>query len=510
MNLEIRNLFDLLSYTANRVPDRIAFLDGKKSITFGELKENAERIGTCIAELLPVQSPVAVFMEKSLMEVAAFFGVLSCGDFYVPLDASLPQGRIVKILKRTQARVLLCDEANLALAEKLTEGTETSIVQVEPVLQTMPNAALISRRREQVIDADPAYVVFTSGSTGEPKGVCASHRNALDYTEQLVTALSLDENAVFGNQAPFCYDACLKDIMPTIALGARTVLIPQGLFSFPCDLISFLNEHKVNTICWVGSSLHLVSALNTFDDIKPQYLTRVVFGSEVVPASSIRTWFAACPGADFYNLYGPTETTGMCCCYHLPGPLQDGERIPIGRPLPNRQLLILSPEGKLLPPGQTGEIAIRGSAVSLGYYSDKELSSGSFIQNPTEKRFRDIIFCTGDLGYLGEDGLYYFIGRKDDQIKIMGRRIEPGEIEAEAENLPGAGLCAVIFDKTCERLVLFYTGNANAQELQRKLGASLPSYMVPRQCIHLDSLPHTPTGKIDRRALRERAEKGRL
>ena len=185
------------------------------------------------------------------------------------------------------------------------------------MIQTPIDDGALDRIYRRAIDTDPIYIVFTSGSTGIPKGVAACHRSVIDYIEQLSEALHFNEDTVFGNQTPLYFDACLKELYPTLKFGATTYLIPRNLFSIPTALVEYLNQHKINTVCWVVSALTMISAFGTFELVKPKYLHTVAFGSEVFPIKQFRLWRQALPEATFTNLYGPTEGTGMCCYYRV-------------------------------------------------------------------------------------------------------------------------------------------------------------------------------------------------
>jgi len=332
-----------------------------------------------------------------------------------------------------------------------------------------------------------------------PKGVTACHRSVVDYIEELSAVLEVDEHTVFGNQSPLYLDACLKELLPTIKFGATTYFIPKSLFMFPVKLIEYLNEHRINTICWVASALGLVAGLNTFAKVMPHTLRTIAFGSEVFAVKHLNQWRAAAPDAQFIHLYGPTEATGMSLFYKLDRDFAEGDAIPIGRPFPNTDILLIDENSNEPPQGQPGEICIRGTCLCLGYFNDPERTAAAFAQNP-HAPYTDLMYKTGDLGYVGEDGNYYFLARKDHQIKHMGYRIELTEIEWVAMRIPGVQLACAIFDGEASRIVLYYMGDDTAPKtaVQAALKADLPRYMLPHAIIPIPSLPQTPGGKIDR------------
>ena len=486
-------------------PNKVAFSDGELSLTFEEVYDRANRIGSYLNENGIYKRPVVVFMRKSPREVTAFFGVISGGCFYVPIDEEMPRDRIQLILNNVRSPLVICDEDTLPVASNF-DVPDGKVVLYDDLIKTEPNMEALDEIYDRSLDIDPIYIVFTSGSTGIPKGVAACHRSVIDYIEQLSEVLSFNENTVFGNQTPLYFDACLKELYPTLKFGATTYLIPKTLFSQPVALLEYLNKHQINTVCWVVSALTMVSAFGTFDIVKPEYLHTVAFGSEVFPIKQFRLWKNALPNASFTNLYGPTEGTGMCCFFHADREFADDEAIPIGRPFRNREILLLTDDGKLAENGREGEICIRGTAVTLGYYNDPERTSKAFVQNPLNTAYPEIIYKTGDMGKLNERGELVFVSRRDYQIKHMGHRIELGEIEVSANMIDAVQMAACIYDKVKGKIVLFYVGTCTEKELTVALKERLPRYMIPNKLIRLETMPLTANGKLNRVELKNNFE----
>lgn len=483
-------------------PDKTAFSDGTVSFTFAEVDKRCRSIGSYLSSRQIYKRPIVVFMQKSPQEITAFFGIIAGGCFYVPIDEEMPSGRIQLILNNVQSPLVICDETTLAIAKSFEVGNG-KVVLYDDIVKTEINEAALSQIYRKAIDTDPIYIVFTSGSTGIPKGVAACHRSVIDYIEQLSEILDFNEDTIFGNQSPLYFDACLKELYPTLKFGATTYLIPKSCFSFPTKLVEYLNEHKINTICWVVSALTMISAFGTFDTIKPEYLHTIAFGSEVFPIKQFKKWREALPDAVFTNLYGPTESTGMCCYYRVDRDFEDGEVIPIGHAFPNREILLLSEDGTLAPDGEQGEICVRGTSLTLGYYNDPERTKDAFVQNPLNTSYPELIYKTGDIGRLNGAGELCFVSRKDFQIKHMGHRIELGEIEVNVNMLPGIKMSACIYDTVKSKIVLFYVGDPTEKELVLEMKGRLPRYMLPNRTVKLESMPLTANGKIDRVRLKE-------
>ncbi|NLL96916.1 MAG: amino acid adenylation domain-containing protein, partial [Clostridiaceae bacterium] len=366
------------------------------------------------------------------------------------------------------------------------------------------NEDTLNNIRDKSIDTDPIYIVFTSGSTGKPKGVVACHRSVIDYIETLTEVLEISQDTVFGNQTPLYVDACLKEIFPTLKFGAKTYIIPKELFMFPIKLVEFLNQYKINTVCWVVPALTLISGLGALDKVVPEYLHTIAFGSEVFPIKQFNIWRKTLPNARFINLYGPTEATGMSCYYVVDREFALDESIPIGKPFRNTEILLLDESDRLVKKGEQGEICIRGTSLTLGYYNDFEKTGEVFVQNPLNKMYPELIYRTGDIGRINERGELVFVSRKDYQIKHMGHRIELGEIEMVMNQMEGIQSASCIFDDDKKKIILYYVGNVSKADVVNYCRDKLPRYMIPNLVEKLDFMPLTPNGKINRLALKER------
>lgn len=498
----MNNVLEYMEQTVPRVPTKLAFSNGEEGVTFKELYDRSRAIGSALAERGFSREPVVVYMQKHPDMVNAFFGVVYSGCFYVPIDEEMPVHRIRLIFETVQPRAVICDEKTREHALEMGYGDQ--ILMFKDLITHPVNVALLGDIRRAALDVDPIYIVFTSGSTGIPKGVAACHRSVIDYIETLSEVLEFNSDTVYGNQTPLYFDACLKEIYPTLKFGATTYFIPKNLFMFPVKLVEYLNQYKINTVCWVVSALTIVSSFGTFDTVKPEYLTNIAFGSEVFPVKQLKIWRETLPNARFTNLYGPTEATGMCCYYKVERDFEPGEVIPIGGPFRNTQILLLKEDNTLAEQGETGEICVRGTSVTLGYYNNPEKTKENFVQNPLNKNYPEIIYRTGDLAKRNEQGELVFLTRKDDQIKHMGHRIELGEIEAVAALIDGIRSVCCVFNPNKNKIGLYYVGDPEELTLKAELKNRLPRYMLPHAVVSLPEMPYTPNGKVDRSLLKKR------
>lgn len=496
------NVLEYLDDAAADFPQKIAFGDENTTLTFSKLYDNARAIGSFLYKHGIYKKPVVVFMQKSPQTISAFFGVISAGCYYVPIDEEMPAQRVSLIIEQLSPQAVICDAVS---KDKIREyGFSGKILLFDEIISTVIDETALVSVRDQAIDTDPIYVVFTSGSTGIPKGVVACHRSVIDYTEALTKVLRIDGDTVFGLQVPLYVDACLKEIYSTLKFGATTWMVPKQLFMFPIKLIEFMNQHEINTVCWVVSALTIISGLGAFKKIVPKYLRTIAFGSEVFPIKQFHLWKQHVPDARYINLYGPTEATGMSCWFEVERDFDLDEAIPIGKPFKNTDILLLDDSDCLAAKGEQGEICIRGTSITMGYYSSFERTKQAFVQNPLNKNYPEIIYRTGDIARYNERGELVFISRKDSQIKHMGQRIEIGEIEMAANSVNNVSGVCCIFDKKKKKIVLYFTGDTDEAFVSKTLRGKLPRYMMPNLIFKLERLPYTPNGKLDRVSIKNK------
>jgi len=495
-----KNILEYLEQTVKIYPKKTAFSTGKESMSFAEVYSGARAIGSALANKGFYGEPIAVIMDKHPRTVTAFFGIIYSGCFYVCIDEKMPEARMRAIIDKLEPRAVISDKKNIKTAQMLDIE---NVFLYDDIVSCEENAQALAAVRGKQSSTDAIYVVFTSGSTGTPKGVVACHRSVIDYTETLTEALGFTSETVFANQTPLYFDAPLKEIMPTLKFGATTYFVPKMLFSFPIKLVEYLDEYKINTVCWVVSALVQISSLGALENHTPKYLTTVAFGSESFPRKQYDLWRAALPEARFFNLYGPTEATGMSCYWYADRELEENEPIPVGRPFDNTDIILLDDENTR---AEQGEICIRGTCLTMGYYNDAEKTDAVFVQNPLNKTYPELIYRTGDIGRINERGELVFICRKDSQIKHMGHRIELGEIESAALKADGVSRACCVYDNDGKRIVLYFVGDTDHAKLAETLREYLPRYMLPALTVKLDAMPLTSNGKIDRKGLKERAE----
>ncbi len=492
-------ILDYLEETSSKFPDKIAFADINSSVTWKEFVARSKEKSAVISKYFKKGSAVPVMIEKSVKTLEYFFAALYAGCFYSYFDATFPDSRLNSMIETLGVKHIIADNrfekklSNLNITPLFEKAFDEECLEYDDT------------RRREIIDTDAAYANFTSGSTGTPKAVVVSHRCVIDFISIFTELFGIEADDNIANQAPFDFDVSVKDIFSGVFTGASVHLVPKMFFSFPTKLLDFLEEREITILIWAVSALCIVSTLNGFDYKIPKKLRKIMFSGEVMPIKQLEIWKKFIPNAVYINLYGPTEITCNCSYFIIP---QDAKLsaytkgIPMGKPFPNERIFLLDENNSLVTDYDTeGEVCVSGSCVALGYYNS-EKTKEVFVQNPLNKSTFERIYKTGDLATLNKDGNYYYIGRKDTQIKHMGHRIELGEIEsaiASYENITRA--CCIFTDN---KIHAFYTGKeSEKKEIVSLLKQSLPAFMIPSDFIYTDEFPLTKNGKVDKKALTE-------
>lgn len=493
-----------LDETAKRLPNKLALQDISGNITYQEYRSKSLAIAYKIVELNKgeMKKPVVVYLEKGKEVLVSFMGVAYSGCFYSPIDTEMPPSRVNKILEVLKPEIVITTNKLKTNFEKF--NFYGSYIIYEETICSEENETAVKPYTEKIVDTDLLYVLFTSGSTGVPKGVSICHRSVIDYIDWVTETFNITQKDTFGNQAPFYFDNSILDIYSCMKTGATLNIIPKKLFFQPVPLLEYIKYNKINTIFWVPSALIVVSKLKAFRNVDlSDTLKRVLFCGEVMPNKQLNIWRKFLPNVTYANLYGPTEITDACTYYIVDREFSDDEPLPIGIPMSNTDILVLNDEDKLVTDDEVGELCVRGTSLAMGYYNNPEKTRSAFVQNPLNKAVPEIIYRTGDLVRYNEYREIIYISRKDFQIKHLGHRIELGEIETAISSLEEVTLNCCLYDEKNQRIVLFVDAQVDRDYIKERIEKLVPEYMIPGKVIYLENMPINANGKIDRIKLKE-------
>ncbi|WP_349688688.1 AMP-binding protein [Campylobacter coli] len=498
------HIYDFLEKSLIKFSEKTAFVEPfakeRKEIAYKDFDLFSKKLASEILKTLknnkPTQAPVLIILPKGIDCLISFFGVALSGNFYTLLDEKSPKERVEKVIEVLKPKLFITSKDlnfNLDLPTLYTQDFESFNI----------DESLIKNAKEKHIDTNLLYVLFTSGSTGIPKGVSIAHKSVIDYAFHFCEAFEVDENEIIANQAPLYVDASLPDILATIKPSATLHLIPNHLFAFPNKILDYLEQEKITMIFWKPTVLiYFIKDQDNLKNYPLKNLNKILIGGEIMPIKQLNIWRKHLPNALFANCYGPTEITDVCCYYILDREFSENEILPIGKAYKNTELLVFDENMNFISPkqiGVKGELFVRGTSLSLGYYNDKEKTKQAFIQNPLHDNYLDLLYKTGDIVSYNEFGELLCYGRNDNRIKFMGHRIELEEIESVINSHSKIILCACIFK---EKIICFYESD---EELDFKafLKDKLPSYMIPKHFIKIEKFKLNQNSKIDRKALHE-------
>ncbi len=481
-------LDDLVSAAAARTPERVAVREPKDSITYGALEERINGVAAQLASLGVVAGDrVGLFMPKSIDAVVALLGILRAGAAYVPLDPAAPVERVRFALEHCGVRVLFVAGRPKKQADKADPPLPFEMIApTEDRTTTRPN-----RTRT---DQDLAYILYTSGSTGSPKGVAITHLQSLTFVRAATEVFAITGADTLASHAPFNFDLSIIDLFCAFAGGAEVALVPEKWISFPAQMAELV-ESGVTVWNSVPSALVQLLDRGGLEARDLSKLRLVMFAGEPFPTEPLTRLKAALPHSTLMNVYGQPEANSST--YHVVEEIESP--LPIGAPFPNYDVLLIE-DGAI---ADEGEIHVVSAAVASGYYRDPERTAKAFVPHPV-RDVRGSVYRTGDRAARDARGRLIFKGRNDDAIKVRGYRVELGELEgvARGEGVEDAAAVATPDAEAGHLLHLFVIGDVDAA--RARLGKMLPKYMQPTTLVAIDVLPRTPTGKVDRRALRDR------
>lgn len=516
----------LLLESANKFPERKAVVFKDESITYKELETITNQLANSLFSIgVRKGDRIGIFLNKSIPSIISIIGILKSGACYVPVDPLAPVQRLRYIINNCGIDCLITSPDKIAkieqefaghlplktviltgdLPEDIKVSSETSLIPWQDVLSIKDKRSLSIKST----DSDVAYILYTSGSTGDPKGVMISHLNSLTFVNMACEFFQINEEDTLSNFAPLHSDMSIFDIFTAIKGGATIAIIPESAAIFPVKLAEAIQDNKITVWNSVPSALSLLATYEKLDNFDFSNLRLILFAGEVFPLKYLRRLKKFIPGAGFYNMYGQTEANSSLYYWVDQVPSDETETVPIGKEFPNFEVFGLDENGKKIQTaGERGELYIRGSSVALGYWNETEKTGASFVKNPVCSNAREIVYKTGDLVTIDNDNNYLFLGRKDHMIKSRGYRIELGEIEtaiASHERVKHVVAVPIPDELVGNRIaVIVVPVSENSLKKEDILGhcdQRLPKYMIPEIVEFRESLPMTSSGKVDRKKL---------
>lgn len=491
---------------SERVAYRYNNDDIKTEYTYSELKSDSDRIASYFKRTLGEdKSPVVVIGHKSHLMLAAFIGAVKSGRPYCPIDINTPTNRIKSIIEKiSPSCVINLENIDFSLFD---------YIETDKILEIIENEEIIIESDDYVKPGDLYYIIYTSGSTGNPKGVMITYENLNNFVKWSESFVDIKSDTVFLNQAPYSFDLSVMDLYTGLSSGATIFSLDKNV---QADYKMLLQElGNSNSTVWVStpSFADLCLADRSFDDKLMPKLANFLFCGEVLTNKTCKRLKKRFPKAKIINTYGPTESTVAVTSIEITEDvLNKYDPLPIGTPKPGTDIIYICEEQKMVEAEKEyGELIITGDTLSPGYYKEQELTSKVFKKLKYSGKMENAYY-TGDLGYK-LDGLYFCSGRKDNQIKMHGYRIELGDIETNLCHLEEVTQCAVLphyVSGKVQRLTAYVVCNIviedqmeKAMDLKEKLQKYLQPYMIPQRFVFLNSLPMNDNGKIDRKALLE-------
>lgn len=511
---------------ARERPDAPAIIAGTEQMTYGQLDELSSRLCNALrSKGCQVGDRVCLMQSKTPRTIVSILATLKAGAIYVPIDMAQPPARIAKILDRCEPQCLLADPPSSTMfqevlnhseaARRATIGfvgdqTDPSSNLSDPLFWNDLNQYAPEAPTALTSPGDAAYIFFTSGSTGIPKGVIITHANVYHFVEWGVNYFGIDATDRLSGFTPLYFDLSTFDLYATFMAGAQLHLVSPQYALLPHKLANLIRSSELTQWFSVPSVMTYLASADAVGENDFPSLRRVLWCGEVLPTTTLIHWMKRLPNVMFTNLYGPTETTVASSYFTVQScPEDDRQEIPIGLACEGEQLLILDDSLNEVPTGEQGDLYIQGNGLGIGYWQDTEKTDEAFIPHPTSSGEK--IYRTGDRARNDSDGLVYYIGRNDAQIKSRGFRIELGEIETALNSEPSLAEAAVVAVDSagfegqliCCAYVAQGSMNLEPSEIGRQLRLQLPSYMVPAQWEKMDRLPRNPNGKVDRNLLRD-------
>ncbi len=504
-------IMDYLEDLPKEYEQKKAFISPDESVTYAELREKAHLVANFLIQQGMFHKPIALILPESIACLVCFLGAAYSGNYYAPFDPVMPENRLKLVLQQFAPELIIVKKQDyLKIAEMEKEAGTSKIVVYEDIASGIIYGDAIRETRKQLTDADLLYVLYTSGSTGIPKGVAVSHNNVNFICEGHSKVFSLDSDSIIGNQFAIYFAASVFVIYTTIRNYATCLIGFGRLVMNPSEWNAYLQDNGVNTLTGMPATFRLLQNSGCTNGSAVNNVNKIILGGDKMYVWEARKILRIFNNARMFSAFGATEIGGNFFSSEVNQWLEcktraENDILPMGRKFDNVDVLLLDENKKR---AQEGEMYIRFSAIPYGYYDNPEKTDEAYVQNPENSLYPERVFKSRDKVKLNDEGIYEYLGRMDFMIKRHGYRIEPGDIENAASNCDGVKQCCCIYVEDEEKLCLFYVGNLIEADCYKNIKKELPSYMMPNNIIKLKEMPLNINGKYDRRALEVIARRG--
>jgi len=495
-----------LEESAKKFPDKIAFKDNKSSISYKVLNEKTNALAQYFLYLgIEKGDRIGIYLDRCIENTIAIYGILKARACFVPLNTTDPTNKIEEIIEDCGIKFLVSKQnvsSKIGGVDEICKSIKGIINldgSLKPINSKTEEEVLSSSHKDlnlNILNEDLAYIMYTSGTTGRPKGIMHTHRSGLDYARFSAELYDIKPSDVFASHSALYYDISTFAYFTVPFVGATTVIASEAEVKMPVSLSQFIEREKITIWYSVPLALSQMLSVGFIEKRNLSALRWVLFGGEVFPISQLNILMTLLPNALFSNVYGPAEVN-QCTVFNFNSSLKIDNTLPLGVTSFNAEVLVVDENNKSLPTNTIGELLVRSSTMMLGYWNKPELTQSKLYhdhQNGVIKSF----YCTGDLVKIDELGQLLFYGRKDWQVKVRGYRVELSEVEAHITSIFNISEVAVIKTKD-SYLHAYVEGSINfsEKEIKRKLSKKLSTYALPDKITFVEKIPRTQAGKID-------------
>ncbi len=495
----IYNILEYLEASAQKLPEKVAFYDDREKLTYAQLVKVSKAIGSALTAVSPMRTPVAALMDgRSIKNVSAFLGIVYAGCANAPFDITMPTERLALLLDLLAPSAILADEKGREALKEI--NVTVPVINYEDAINAAIDDAALAHIRMTATAMDPMSILYTSGSTGVPKGSIQPMISYIMWNKASIDRYGFNENTIVANQSPFFYANSILDIFPPITVGGTVYILPSGALTFPKKFVGYLKDHHITQICMTPSSYVAVANAGV---LEPGILPDLRYGEmsgESMPWTQLKMWMDATPNASWWHFYGSTEMFAVSSS-QVVGEHEAGDRLTSGRPYPMTDIIFLNEDGTETAPGEPGEIYVANPWLSTGYHRDPVRTAESWVVDPLEKGWQERFYRSGDLGYFTPEGELMVVGHRDNQLKHFGYRMELADVDKGLQAIPEVKESCVMHVKESTHIYCFYVGDLDEKALDKELKVRLQPYMLPDYYVRLDEMPHTASMKIGRAVL---------